>query len=56
VGSGTKFFDVKKFGAACAYTMDGETKGEIEMETWSADAITISFQGTIRIPATPRGR
>ena len=39
VGNGTKYFDVKKFGASCAYTMDGETKGEIEMETWSADAI-----------------
>jgi tripeptide aminopeptidase len=45
VGNGTKYFDVKKFGAACAYTMDGETKGEIEMETWSADAMTISFHG-----------
>ena len=56
VGNGTKFFDVKKFGAACAYTMDGETKGEIEMETWSADAITISFQGNNTHPGYAKGK
>jgi tripeptide aminopeptidase len=56
VGNGTKYFDVKKFGAACAYTMDGETKGEIEMETWSADAITISFQGNNTHPGYAKGK
>ena len=56
VGNGTKHFDVKKFGAACAYTMDGETKGEIEMETWSADAITISFQGNNTHPGYAKGK
>jgi len=56
VGNGTKYFDVKKFGAACAYTMDGETRGEIEMETWSADAITIGFQGNNTHPGYAKGR
>ncbi len=56
VGNGTKYFNVKKFGAACAYTMDGETKGEIEMETWSADAITISFQGNNTHPGYAKGK
>jgi tripeptide aminopeptidase len=56
VGNGTKYFDVQKFGAACAYTMDGETKGEIEMETWSADAITISFQGNNTHPGYAKGK
>ena len=56
VGNGTKFFDVKKFGAACAYTMDGETKGEIEMETWSADALTIGFQGCNTHPGYAKGK
>jgi len=56
VGNGTKFFDVKKFGAACAYTMDGETRGEIEMETWSADAITVSFQGNNTHPGYAKGK
>ena len=45
VGSGTKYFDVKRFGADCAYTMDGETLGELQMETFSADSITITFHG-----------
>jgi len=56
VGQGTKHFDVKKFGAACAYTMDGETKGEIEMETWSADAITLTFQGNNTHPGYAKGK
>jgi tripeptide aminopeptidase len=56
VGNGTKFFDVAKFGAAAAYTMDGETKGEIEMETWSADAMTISFQGCNTHPGYAKGK
>jgi tripeptide aminopeptidase len=45
VGGGTKFFDVKKFGAFCAYTLDGESLGEIQCETFSADAMTVTFQG-----------
>ena len=56
VGQGTKHFDVKKFGAACAYTMDGETRGEIEMETWSADAITLTFQGNNTHPGYAKGK
>ena len=45
VGRGTEHFDVQKFGAKYAYTMDGGTLGEIEMETFSADAMVITFQG-----------
>jgi len=56
VGNGTKFFDVAKFGAVCAYTMDGETRGEIEMETFSADAMTITFQGFNTHPGYAKGK
>lgn len=56
VGNGTKYFDVAKFGAACAYTMDGETLGEIEMETFSADAMTITFQGFNTHPGYAKGK
>ncbi|MBI2418253.1 MAG: peptidase T [Ignavibacteriales bacterium] len=45
VGRGTEKFDVKKFGANFAYTVDGQTRGEVESETFSADAMTIIFQG-----------
>jgi tripeptide aminopeptidase len=56
VGNGTKYFDVAKFGAVAAYTMDGETRGEIEMETFSADAITITFQGFNTHPGYAKGK
>jgi tripeptide aminopeptidase len=45
VGAGTKHFDVGKFGAAFAYTMDGEGRGTLEIETFSADAMTVTFRG-----------
>ena len=45
IGRGTQHFDVARFGARCAYTMDGSSRGELEMETFSADAITVTFHG-----------
>ena len=45
VGTGTKFFDTKKFGARAAYTVDGETPGEVENETFCAAATTVTFRG-----------
>jgi tripeptide aminopeptidase len=45
VGNGTQYFDVERFGAYCAYTMDGETLGELQIEAFSADAITVTFHG-----------
>ncbi len=45
VGAGTKFFDVKRFGAHVAYTMDGSTLGEVENETFCADMATIKIVG-----------
>jgi tripeptide aminopeptidase len=45
VGTGTKYFDVKKFGSEYAYTIDGETAGEIEDETFCADTAVIRIKG-----------
>jgi tripeptide aminopeptidase len=45
VGTGTKFFDVKKFGATYAYTVDGESPGEVENETFCADSAKVVFTG-----------
>ena len=45
VGAGTRHFDVKKFGAKYAYTMDAAGRGSFEMETFSADACTVTFRG-----------
>jgi tripeptide aminopeptidase len=45
VGNGTKFFDIKKFGADFAYTLDGGPLGEIEFETFNAFQAVIKIQG-----------
>jgi len=55
VGAGTKYFDVAKFGAKYAYTMDGGPRGEIEYESFSADAMTITFQGRNTHPGYAKG-
>lgn len=45
VGHGTKYFDLKKFGADFAYTMDGGPLGEIEYETFNAFLAVIKIEG-----------
>ncbi|MBI5168175.1 MAG: peptidase T [Candidatus Eisenbacteria bacterium] len=45
IGRGVRPFDVKRFGAYCAYTLDGEGRGRMDAETFSADAMTVTFQG-----------
>ena len=56
VGQGTKHFDVARFGARYAYTMDGGARGELEYESFSADAMTITFHGFNTHPGYARGR
>jgi len=56
VGAGTKYFDVDRFAAHCAYTMDGETLAEIQVETFSADAITVTFSGFNTHPGFAKGK
>jgi len=56
VGRGTAHFDVARFGAQCAYTMDGGRRGEIEMESFSADAMTVTFHGFNTHPGYAKGR
>lgn len=56
VGGGTTHFDVRKFGAFCAYTMDGESLGELDAETFSADAMTVTFRGFNTHPGFAKAR
>jgi tripeptide aminopeptidase len=56
VGAGTRFFDIVRFGAAYAYTMDGETRGDLETESFSADAMTLTFQGFNTHPGYARAK
>jgi tripeptide aminopeptidase len=55
VGNGTKYFDIKKFGAACAYTVDGDTTGELNKETFSANSAIITVHGRNIHPGTAKG-
>lgn len=56
VGRGAEKFNVEKFGAKYAYTIDGSTKGEVETETFSADAVVIKFQGINVHPGYAKGK
>jgi tripeptide aminopeptidase len=56
VGRGTEHFDVKAFGAACAYTMDAAGRGQLEMETFSADALVVTFRGFNTHPGLAKRR
>jgi len=56
VGRGTQFFDVARFGAQYAYTMDGSTRGELEFESFSADAMTLTFVGFNTHPGYAKNR
>jgi tripeptide aminopeptidase len=55
VGGGIEKFDVKGFGAKFAYTVDGESLGEISVETWSARTATVTFKGKSTHPGTAKG-
>ena len=45
IGQGADHFDVPKFGAEWAYTIDGGEIGELEFENFNAAAAKINFQG-----------
>lgn len=46
LGRGTDKFNVGIFNAKYAYTLDGETEGEIQFETFTASKATVTFNGT----------
>ena len=56
VGRGADHFDVTRFGAVCAYTLDGGGAGELEYESFSADAITVTFNGFNTHPGYAKGK
>jgi tripeptide aminopeptidase len=56
VGRGTEKFDVKKFGAKYAYTVDGSARGEVESETFSADGVSIKIHGKNIHPGYAKGK
>ena len=56
IGRGVVKFDVAKFGAKYAYTMDGGQIGELEYENFNAAGATIRIQGCNVHPGTAKGK
>ena len=56
IGRGANHFDVTQFGARCAYTLDGGRCGELEFESFSADAMRVTFIGFNTHPGYAKGR
>ena len=54
IGEGASLFDVPGFGAAYAYTVDGEDVGEISYENFNAAAAVVTVHGFSVHPAVPR--
>ena len=56
IGRGVVKFDVAKFGARYAYTMDGGAVGELEYENFNAAGATVKIQGCNVHPGTAKGK
>ena len=56
IGRGVVKFDVAKFGAKYAYTLDGGQVGELEYENFNAAAATVTIQGRNVHPGTAKGK
>lgn len=56
VGKGAHKFDVEKFGADWAYTMDGSQIGELEYENFNAAGAEVTLKGKIVHPGYAKGK
>lgn len=56
IGRGTDAFDVARFGADFAYTVDGGSLGEIEYENFNAASAVVTVQGSSIHPGSAKGR
>ncbi len=56
IGRGVDKADLARLGADFAYTMDGSTAGNVEDETFSADAATVTVRGITAHPGFAKGR
>ena len=56
IGRGVDKVDMKKLGAKFGYTIDGETAGSIENETFSADGAVVTIHGISAHPGFAKGK
>jgi tripeptide aminopeptidase len=56
IGEGATLFDLERFGAMCAYTLDGSEIGELQDESFSAVEVTVDIYGVDIHPGTAAGK
>jgi tripeptide aminopeptidase len=56
IGEGATLFDIERFGAHCAYTLDGSDLGELQDETFSADEAIVRVEGVEVHPGQATGK
>jgi tripeptide aminopeptidase len=56
IGEGATLFDIPRFGALCAYTLDGSEIGELQDETFSAFEVTVTVTGIDVHPGQATGK
>jgi tripeptide aminopeptidase len=55
IGEGATLFDVERFGAVCAYTLDGSDLGELQDETFAAEEVMLAITGVDAHPGWAKG-
>ena len=56
IGEGATLFDVERFGASCAYTLDGSEPGEVQDETFTAAEVVVTVNGVDVHPGLRHGQ
>ena len=56
IGEGATLFDIERFGARCAYTIDGSALGELQDETFSAVEAIVTVRGVDVHPGQATGK
>jgi tripeptide aminopeptidase len=56
IGEGATLFDIERFGARCAYTLDGSQPGELQDETFSAVEVLLTVYGVDIHPGWATGK
>jgi tripeptide aminopeptidase len=56
IGEGATLFDIPRFGARCAYTLDGSELGELQDETFSAYEVILTVRGVDVHPGQATGK
>jgi len=55
IGKGPILFDVERFGAVCAYTLDGSDIGEFQAESFTGSEVVLTIRGVDVHPGTAKG-